>query len=231
MPRVLTNSNPLLDFTQSLSFVHNCFRLWCAYHHEHEVTYSINKIYLLIYESIVYIKIFHFCDRCGHWTSCWYRFLISFIVEFLFVANSMNVWTDIENREYIATFIRVQAMTWISWFPFCEVSYINLYALTLKIESKCTSKFVTFVLWLLIFNVFHLFYDYQGGISLSLCFILSKNVWIIICWLLLQSIFCFFIWFMLTMNHILFYLFVKCWFSNLPSFIWILNQMRKSPLK
>ena len=52
--------------------MHNSFRLWCAYHHEHEVTcsinklpllnehevtYSINKIYLLIYESIVYIKI------------------------------------------------------------------------------------------------------------------------------------------------------------------------------
>ena len=121
--------------------MHNSFRLWCAYHHEHEVTcsinklpllnehevtYSINKIYLLIYESIVYIKIFHFYDRCGHWTSYWYRFQISFIVEFLFVANSMNVWTDIENREYIATFSRVQAMTWISWFPFCEVSYINL---------------------------------------------------------------------------------------------------------
>ena len=125
--------------------MHNSFRLWCTYYHEHEVTcsinnlplfiiktnehevtYSINKIYLLIYESIVYINIFHFCDKCGHWTSCWYRFLISFIVKFIFAANSMSVCTDIENREYIAAFNRVQAMTWISWFPFCEVSYINL---------------------------------------------------------------------------------------------------------
>ena len=142
---MLRNSNPLLDFTKSLSFVDNSFRLWCSYHYEHEVTCfinklslfiirqmnmkwtcSINKICLLIYESIVYINIFHFCNRCGHWTSCWYRFLSSFIVEFVFATNSISVCTDIENREYIAAFIRVQAMTWISWFPFCEVSYINL---------------------------------------------------------------------------------------------------------
>ena len=90
---MLRNSNPLLDFTKSLSFVDNSFRLWCAYHYEHEVTCFINKlslfiirqmnmkwtcyinkICLLIYESIVYINIFHFCDRCGHWTSCWYQF-------------------------------------------------------------------------------------------------------------------------------------------------------------
>ena len=28
--------------------MHNSFRLWCAYHHEHEVTYSINKLPLFI---------------------------------------------------------------------------------------------------------------------------------------------------------------------------------------